>query len=100
MVAKYARSNRPMSTPVRAIETTGVIDDERHLQLDTPLPVTGSGRVRVIVLFEEDSEEIVESEWLYAATTNPAFSFLKEAGEDIYTLADGRPFDDADNDEG
>lgn len=89
-----------MGTPVRAIETTGVIDDERHLQLDTPLPATSSGRVRVIVLFEEDSEPIVESEWLYAAATNPAFSFLKEPSEDIYTLADGRPFDGADEDAG
>jgi hypothetical protein len=89
-----------MSTSVRAVETTGVIDDERHLQLDTPLPVTGSGRVRVIVLFEEDGEEIAESEWLYAAATNSVFSFLKEPGEDIYTLADGRPFDGADNDGG
>ena len=89
-----------MGTPMRAIETTGVIDDERHLHLDTPLPVTGSGRVRVIVLFEADGEEIDESEWLYAAATNPAFSFLKEPDEDIYTLADGRPFDGAANDQG
>jgi hypothetical protein len=89
-----------MSTPVRAIETTGVIDDEHHLQLDTPLPITGSGRVRVIVLFEEEGEDIDESEWLYAAATNPAFSFLKEPEEDIYTLEDGKPFDDGYGDEG
>jgi hypothetical protein len=43
---------------------------------------------------EEEYEEINESEWLYAAATNPAFEFLKEPEEDIYTLADGRPFDD------
>jgi hypothetical protein len=83
-----------MSTPVRAIETTGVIDDERHLQLDAPLPITGSGRVRIIVLFDEESGDIDESEWLYAAATNPAFNFLKEPEEDIYTLQDGEPFDD------
>jgi len=53
------------------------------------------GRVRAIVLIpEEEHKEISQSEWLYAAATNPAFEFLKEPEEDIYTLADGRPFDD------
>jgi len=42
---------------------------------------------------KEKHEEISESEWLYAATTNPSFDFLKEPGEDVYTLEDGRPFD-------
>ncbi len=41
-----------MNLPVRAIETTGVIDEKRQLRLDTPLP------------------------------------------ENIYTLADRRPFAD------
>lgn len=84
-----------MNLPVRAIETTGVIDEKRQLRLDTPLPVVGPGRVRVIVLFpEEQYEEISELEWLHTAATNPAFDFLKEPQENIYTLADGRPFDD------
>ena len=84
-----------MGIPMRAIETTGVIDDRRQLRLDTPLPVAGPSRVRIIVLFpEEEYEEISEAEWLHAAATNAAFDFLKEPEEDIYTLADGRPFDD------
>jgi len=84
-----------MSVPVRAIETTGVIDEASHLQLDTPLPVVGPSRVRVIVLFpEEEREDIDELEWLRAAMVNPAFDFLKDPEEDVYTLADGRPFDD------
>ncbi len=83
------------SVPVRAIETTGVIDEQNRLRLDKPLPIVKSSRVRVIVLFPEEYEqEISESEWLYAAVVNPAFNFLKEPEEDIYTLADGRPFDD------
>jgi len=80
-----------MATSVRAIETTGVIEGNQ-LRLDAPLPVFGPSRVRVILLLEEDTAEIDEEEWLYAAATNPAFSFLKEPAEDIYTLADGRPF--------
>lgn len=84
-----------MNIPVRAIETTGVIDAPRQLRLDTPLPVTGPGRVRVIVLFpKEEYKEPDEIEWLHAAATNPAFDFLKDPEEDIYTLADGRPYDD------
>ena len=51
--------------------------------------------MRIIVLFPEEAyQEPSEAEWLYAAATNPAFDFLKEPTEDIYTLADGRPFDD------
>ena len=42
---------------------------------------------------EEEEADIDEMEWLRAASANPAFDFLKEPGEDIYTLADGRPFD-------
>ena len=84
-----------MSVPVRAIETMGVIEAQRQLWLDTPLPVIGPSRVRIIVLFpEEEYEEFGELEWLHAAATNPAFDFLKDPEEDIYTLADGRPFDD------
>jgi hypothetical protein len=84
-----------VDTAVRAIETTGIIDEKSHLQLDAPLPVVGPSRVRIIVLFsEEGQEEIEELAWLQAATRNPAFDFLKDPGEDIYTLADGRPFDD------
>lgn len=86
-----------MSTALRAIETTGLLEAQRRLWLDTPLPVSVVDPipVRIIVLFpEEIYEEISEPEWLHAAATNPAFSFLKDAAEDIYTLSDGRPFDD------
>jgi tetratricopeptide (TPR) repeat protein len=38
--------------------------------------------------------EIDEREWLRAAASNPAFDFLKDPEEDIYTLADGKPFND------
>jgi hypothetical protein len=38
--------------------------------------------------------ELEEYEWLKAVVRNPAFDFLKEPEEDIYTLADGEPFHD------
>ncbi len=82
-----------METATKAIETIGTIDAQHQLVLDEPLPVVGPTRVRVIILMPEESD-ISEVEWLRAAAANPAFDFLKEAEEDIYTLADGRPFHD------
>ena len=82
-----------MDSVLRAIEVEGAIDEQQQLHLDGPLPITGPSRVRVIILIP-DSADISESEWLGAAVMNPAFDFLKEPGEDIYSIADGRPFDD------
>jgi hypothetical protein len=33
-------------------------------------------------------------EWLNAVANNPAFDFLKNPEEDIYTITDGKPFYD------
>ena len=82
-----------MGSSTKAIETTGKIDAQRGLVLDEPLPVVGPTRVRVIILLSEEAD-IDEQQWLQAAAANPAFNFLKEPEEDIYTLADGRAFDD------
>ncbi len=79
-----------MGTATKAIETTGIIDAHRRLILDEQLPVAGPARVRVILLLQEETNGD-EEEWLRAAATNPAFDFLKEPEEDIYTLADGKP---------
>ena len=79
---------------MRAIEATGRIDDERRLHLDEQLAVDATGPVRVIILIPE-ADEPDEREWLAAAAANPAFDFLREPEEDVYTLDDGRPYDDA-----
>jgi hypothetical protein len=42
-----------------------------------------------------ENGELNERKWLTAAAHNPAFDFLNETREDIYTLADGKPFYDA-----
>jgi len=44
-------------------------------------------------LLPEESD-INETEWLQAAAANPAFDFLKDPEEDVYTLSDGEPFYD------
>ena len=82
-----------MGFPIKAIETTGIVDKEHRLHLDGPLSIAGPIRVRVIILVPEEAE-IGESEWLHAAASNPAFDFLKEPEEDLYSLSDGRPFRD------
>jgi hypothetical protein len=77
----------------KAIETTATINSNRQLVLDEQLPIVGPTKVRVIILLPEDVD-IDEKEWLRSASVNPAFDFLKESEEDIYTLADGKPFHD------
>lgn len=78
---------------MNAIETTGIVDEQHQLRLDRPLPIAGQSRVRVIVLVPEDAD-VSETAWRRAAAISPAFDFLKEAAEDIYTAADGKPFQD------
>ena len=47
----------------------------------------------MIVLVPE-AEDISEEAWSKAASANPAFDFLNDAAEDVYTAADGKPFHD------
>ena len=77
---------------MKTIEVTGTVDKKHRLILDEPLTIDGPSKVRVIITIEEDSIE--EREWLRAAAANPAFDFLKEPVEDIYTVTDGTPFYD------
>lgn len=81
-----------MENPLQAVELIGTIDEKGQLHLDEPISAVSQGRVRVILLPEE--AEIGENEWLKAAASNPAFDFLKDPAEDIYTLDDGQPFND------
>lgn len=83
-----------MKTPITTLEMTGTVSENRlQLLLDSALPIYGPKRVRVIVLYEAD-DEWDEAEWLRAAASNPAFYFLNDPTEDIYSLSDGEPFYD------
>jgi hypothetical protein len=79
-----------MALLARSIETTGFVNDQHQLLLNESLPIA-STPVRIILMFKEEAD-ITEQEWLKAAASNSAFDFLKEPEEDIYTLADGKPF--------
>ena|ERR1039458_2397337 len=75
---------------MNAIETTGVVDAQHQLRLDKPLPIAGHSRVRVIVLVPDEAD-ISEAAWTETVATSPAFDFLKDTAEDIYTATDGKP---------
>jgi hypothetical protein len=82
-----------MNNPMSAIEMTGTIDEHSQLKLDGSLPISGPKRVRVLILSEWDDSDNEES-WLKYAAQNPSFQFLSEPEEDIYSVNDGKPFDD------
>ena len=71
----------------KALEVMGTIDEQHQLHLGTSLPLSGPGRVRVIIVFREEADvtDMNEKEWLRAAGQNPAFDFLKDSTEDRYT---------------
>ena len=68
------------------IETTGTINANHQIILDEDLPGNAPSRVRVIVLFEENTD-ISEKDWLNAANKNEVFDFLNDANEDISLLS-------------
>jgi hypothetical protein len=81
-----------MEIPMTAIEMTGMVDENHQLQLDGKLPFAGPKRVRVIVLspLTEIADELNDVEWLKASQNNPAFEYLRDPEEDIYTIKDGK----------
>lgn len=81
-----------MEATLTAIETTGTVDAEHRLSLDTELALPGPMRVRVIVLYPlPEDERFDEDDWLRAAARNPAFQSLADPAEDVYSLEDGEP---------
>jgi hypothetical protein len=79
---------------MKAIEINTKTDKYGYLKFNYPLEKKES-KVRVILLVDEKSDEVDEEQlWMRAISSNPAFSFLNDAEENIYTLADGEPFND------
>lgn len=42
---------------MRAVEITGVVDEQGNLSLNEPVPLIAQGVVRVIILYSEQTEE-------------------------------------------
>jgi len=79
---------------MKAIEINTRTDKQGHLKLNYQLNKKDR-KVRVIILIDEQSDDIdEEKEWINSIQSNPAFDFLKEPTENIYSLTDGEPFND------
>jgi len=79
---------------MKAIEISTKTDKHGHLKINYPLNNRDSN-VRIIILVDENSDDVKEEElWMRTISTNPAFDFLKDTSENIYSLTDGEPFDD------
>jgi len=75
---------------MKAIEINSKTDKKGHLKINLPLRQADK-KVRVLILFEEDTDEDEERIWLEAVSKSPAFEFLYEKEEDIYSVNDGEP---------
>jgi len=79
---------------MRAIEINSRTDKFGHLNIDYKLNKSDLD-VRVLILVDDDYPEIEEEKlWMSSISKNPAFDFLSEPEEDIYSHKDGEPFDD------
>ena len=79
---------------MKSIEINTKTDKEGHLKINYPLNKKDK-KVRVIILLDEQNDDIdEEKKWLNSIQSNPAFDFLKEPSENIYTLSDGEPFNE------
>lgn len=78
---------------IQAVETSGHVDSNGFLQIETPVPLK-EGDVKVIIMYAENEELEEEQLWTRSVSNNPAFDFLKDPREDIYSVNDGKPLDD------
>jgi hypothetical protein len=79
---------------MKAIEINSKTDKTGHLKIDYKLDKS-ERNVRVLILVDDDTSEIEEEKlWVNSISKNPAFDFLSDSDEDIYSLKDGVPFND------
>lgn len=79
---------------MKAIEIKSKTDKTGHLKINYKLDKSESN-VRILILLDEDSSDQEEEKlWMNSISKNPAFDFLNDPMEDIYSLKDGEPFND------
>jgi hypothetical protein len=79
---------------MRAIEINSKTDQSGRLKLDCQIGKSEKN-VRILILLEEDTYPQEEEKlWMDSVTKNPAFNFLNEPEEDVYSLKDGEPMND------
>ena len=81
---------------MKTIETTGVINDSNIITINKNIAVKYLNKsVRLFILLqdnEKDTDDIDEQLWLKIVSKNSAFDFLHDEDEDIYSITDGKPF--------
>ena len=79
---------------MKAIEINSRTDKTGHLKINYNLNKSDS-KVRVLILIDDDpSEKEEEKIWMNSVSNNPAFDFLNDPAEDVYSIKDGEPFND------
>ncbi|HNU77668.1 MAG: hypothetical protein WBK43_07885 [Prolixibacteraceae bacterium] len=78
---------------MKAIEIFSETDQDGVLKICYKINKSNS-KVRVLILYDDKNESDDEKLWLAAVSKNPAFDFLNDPAEDIYTLKNGEPFND------
>jgi len=79
---------------MKAIVITTKTDKTGHLKINYPINKKESD-VRIIILVDEKNDDVDEEKlWMNSISSNPVFDFLKDSNENIYSLADGEPFND------
>lgn len=90
-------SNEKQIKKMRAIETTGVFNNENIIEIKHKIkPEFFNKSVRILILFGDENHqtnEIDETLWLKSMSQNSAFDFLMDNEEDIYSIEDGKPFE-------
>ncbi len=79
---------------MKAIEINSKTDEYGNLKIEYPLNKKDS-KVRVLILMDDDylnSDD--EKFWLQSISKDPAFDFLNDPDENIYSLKNGESFDD------
>ncbi|NOY95408.1 MAG: hypothetical protein GXO81_03330 [Chlorobi bacterium] len=79
---------------MKAIEINSKTDKNGHLRIDYQLDKS-ERNVRILILLEDDLSELDEEKlWMDSISKNPAFDYLNDPAENIYSLEDGEPYND------
>jgi len=78
---------------MKAIEINSKTDKFGNLKID--YLNKKDSKVRILILMDDDYlNPDDERSWLQSLSKNPAFDFLNDPDENIYSLKNGEPFDD------
>ncbi len=79
---------------MKAIEINSKTDKNGHLRIDYQLDKS-ERNVRILILLEDDLSELDEEKlWMDSISKTPAFDYLNDPAENIYSLEDGEPYND------